>query len=598
VGGVSSPGVNNARSDLVAAADDSRGRHSIDERLQDIDPLSIGKLPLTEQAAAVVDETTVATDLVTQLEYGRYTHEDPVPDWHHSKSFEAMIGAVLLQELEDASDGWLHRTLDADPELAEDLGFEPDDPPSRSAISRAWSNRLADLRSMIETSARQIRQLAAERGSPIGTPYADSASEEPAGSSKRTVNRLIRGKTRDLLDELQTVVLPAFEFDRPDDPVYDDEELLTLEACLGVTGTAANGGAETYGDFVNPDPDLDDPFYEDGPSGETLLEAIKDLSPENIAEMVNRGAARVLTRAKPRLEFETPVMVSIDVTYVAFYGEREELVRVQGAPEDKSYDWCYKFATANVVGDTVHFAAGMLPVGHADYHDSDAYPGEDKSYRVGDVVRRLVDHVTDVCRIQVGRLFADREFYATDVFAALEHRDIFYVIPAPRDDRVTRFIARMDEDVDGNKRVTVKQDHTVHGAVKHSVTNASAETTLVGLPPDEDHDEIQTFATNLDVDDEIGLDRRWTKKQMTRYRRRGGIETAYSKIKEFAPWTTSTEFSIRLFHFGFAVLLYDLWLLVDFLVQTLIDVVEFRTKPRVTAPRFRAFLQREVSALL
>jgi hypothetical protein len=44
--------------------------------------------------------------------------------------------------------------------------------------------------------------------------------------------------------------------------------------------------------------------------------------------------------------------------------------------------------------------------------------------------------------------------------------------------------------------------------------------------------------------------------------------------------------------------LYDLWLLVDFLVQTLIDVVEFRTKPRVTAPRFRGFLRREVSALL
>ncbi len=81
---------------------------------------------------------------------------------------------------------------------------------------------------------------------------------------------------------------------------------------------------------VNPHPSLDDPFYEDGPSGETLLEAIKDLSPTDIAEMVNQGAARVLTRAKPRLEFETPVMLSIDITYVAFYGEREELVRVQG----------------------------------------------------------------------------------------------------------------------------------------------------------------------------------------------------------------------------------------------------------------------------
>ncbi|MFC7021182.1 MULTISPECIES: hypothetical protein [Haloarcula] len=180
----------------------------------------------------------------------------------------------------------------------------------------------------------------------------------------------------------------------------------------------------------------------------------------------------------------------------------------------------------------------------------------------------------------------------------MEQREIFYVIPARRDDRVKRFIARMNEDVDGNKQVTVKHDHAVYGPVKHGGTKSSTETTLVGLPPDEDREEPQVFATNLDVNDEIGLDRRWAKKQINRYSRRGGIETAYSKIKEFAPWTTSTNFSIRLFHFGFAVLLYDLWLLVDFLVQTLIDVVEFRTKPRVTAPRFRAFLRREVSALL
>jgi len=96
-------------------------------------------------------------------------------------------------------------------------------------------------------------------------------------------------------------------------------------------------------------------------------------------------------------------------------------------------------------------------------------------------------------------------------------------------------------------------------------------------------------AAVVNVDDEIGLDRRWATKQMNRYSRRNGIETAYSKIKEFAPWTTSTNFSIRLFHFGFAVLLYDPWLLVDFLVQTLIDVVEFRTKPRMRARGFVHF---------
>ena len=51
---------------------------------------------MTEQAAAVVDETTDAAGLVTQLEYDRYAHRDPVPDWHDAKPVEAMIGALLL----------------------------------------------------------------------------------------------------------------------------------------------------------------------------------------------------------------------------------------------------------------------------------------------------------------------------------------------------------------------------------------------------------------------------------------------------------------------------------------------------------------------
>ncbi len=46
-------------------------------------------------------------------------------------------------------------------------------------------------------------------------------------------------------------------------------------------------------------------------------------SPEEIVEMVNQGVVRILTRAKPCLEFETPVMLSIDVTYLA-YGRPSE----------------------------------------------------------------------------------------------------------------------------------------------------------------------------------------------------------------------------------------------------------------------------------
>jgi IS4 transposase len=189
-------------------------------------------------------------------------------------------------------------------------------------------------------------------------------------------------------------------------------------------------------------------------------------------------------------------------------------------------------------------------------------------------------------------VFADREFYAADVIEALEEREQKYVIPVPKRDRLKQELERMPND-----RVSVKHEYGFYGPVKHGVSNERVETTLVVLPPDEKRDHKQPFATNLEVDDEIGIDRRSAKRRIKRYQNRGGIENAYKKIKEFAAWTTSKEFEVRLFHFGFAVLLYNMWLLVDFLVQVSMEG-EVRSKPRITATRFRGFLDRRVSALL
>ncbi|WP_277556231.1 hypothetical protein [Halobaculum limi] len=44
------------------------------------------------------------------------------------------------------------------------------------------------------------------------------------------------------------------------------------------------------------------------------------------------------------------------------------------------------------------------------------------------------------------------------------------------------------------------------------------------------------------------------------------LSLAYKKIEVFAAWTTNKKFEVILFNFGFAVLLYNMWLLVNFLV--------------------------------
>jgi IS4 transposase len=192
--------------------------------------------------------------------------------------------------------------------------------------------------------------------------------------------------------------------------------------------------------------------------------------------------------------------------------------------------------------------------------------------------------------VKVRCVLADHEFYATDVIAALLARSLKYVIPVPADDRIKRFQQGVEE-------VTVKRGHTLYGPSKHGVTNDPTVTRLVALPPDDSYDDVQVFATNLDVDDEIGLDRRRTKRQIERYNCRSGIENAYKKIKEFGAWTTKMDVGVRLFHFAWAVILYALWLLVDFLMKLSLDL-EYEVGPRLKAGRFRDLFGRRFRELI
>jgi hypothetical protein len=421
---------------------------------------------------------------------------------------------------------------------------------------------------------------------------------------------LLRKKGRQVLNELKTVAIPSMSLPRPDDPVYDDDEVLVLEAFAAIKRKAANDAGIKMGDVKNPDPELDAPFYEDGPSGETLLEPVKDMSVEEIATMMNFALRKTYTRAKPRLQelenddgsrFGVRAKIALDITYVAYYGDRDEMVWLQGAPEDKSYDWCHKFATVVIVGQNTHYVVGVTPLGSTEYADTDAHPGQDNSYYIGDVTRRLLSIANEY--VDVRRVYADKEFFGTDVIHTLEERGLKYVMPAVKD---RHRVGPLCDDFDQLKRgydeerdtpLYVKRDHALHGSVKRSVTNEKVYTNLAVLPPDDDDDvneegSPQPFATNLDVSDEIALDRRLATEEIEAYSDRGAIENAYASIKEAAAWTTSKEFEVRWFHFAFGCVVYNMWLLVDFLAQERIGVIETRKKPRITLSGFWTGLNR------
>ena len=68
-----------------------------------------------------------------------------------------------------------------------------------------------------------------------------------------------------------------------------------------------------------------------------------------------------------------------------------------------------------------------------------------------------------------------------------------------------------------------------------------------------------------------------------RYSRRWQIENEYKSIKgDFLAKTSSKDYRVRLFYFVFAVLLYNIWQLTDFLLKAGVDG-EMDYEPVLTA---------------
>jgi hypothetical protein len=573
---------------------------------------------LEEQVDDIITEETDWVTLAEQLDVGSYQYGDSHPDWTSGTPFRPMFLAYLLSEVEDEALGTLRTRLEDDAELAAALGFDPDDLPSEATFRPCRvTDRFETLQRTVEDAAETIRDVSARRGAPIGFRL-DTTSEDDDGGepSKRTMQRLLRQTSCDVLEELKRVAIPSISLPRSDDAVYDDDELLVLEAFAAIEQLAANNAGEKLGDEKNPNPNLDDPFYEDGPSGETLLEAIKEMDVEQITTVLNYALRKAYTRAKPYIQelenddghrFGVRAKVALDITYVAYYGDREEMKWVQGTPDDKGYDWCHKFATVVIVGENTHYVVGVCPLGSSEWADTDAYAGKDRSYYIGDVARRLLSIADDYVNIRT--VYADREFHAVDVLYTLERKNLKYVIPAAQDQH--RISTLCDEfskrksgyNDEGDTPLYVKSDHAMYGRAKGDTSNTRVTTNVVVLPPDEGDDvhkegSPQPFVTNYDVSDNLAYKRRYATQLIEAYSDRAAIENAYSSIKQAAAWTTSKEFEVRWFHFAFGCLVYNMWLLVDFLVQERISVIETLNEPRITLAQFLGWLQDELITLI
>jgi hypothetical protein len=239
---------------------------------------------------------------------------------------------------------------------------------------------------------------------------------------------------------------------------------------------------------------------------------------------------------------------------------------VSGYVDDGELKHGYTFATITIVGNDVPIILGIEGV----KEHSDWEPAETPADSKADVVGRLLSRAQQY--VDLDEVLLARGFYAKEVRAEINRRDLLYTMAVPK----------YESDYEAIKHIKSKDG--VDAAVNHDVPvgidedgDHTAEYLYVPATSDDAEGKYTVFVTNRDhVDpDEIAH-------VTNSYSRRWDIENQYKSVKAYLPKTSSTDYRVRLFNFTFAALLYNLWRLTDFLVKVGIER-EIRSPPVVTA---------------
>ncbi|NIP70973.1 MAG: hypothetical protein GTO04_17920 [Planctomycetales bacterium] len=271
------------------------------------------------------------------------------------------------------------------------------------------------------------------------------------------------------------------------------------------------------------------------PSGETARQALITNLPGELPELekrINDGLGQLL----PRAFFKRPRRLAVDLHLRPYYGQRQR-TPVRGGKRKAGTKWFWTWATVAVVDRGQRWTIALTHV----------KPGD----KLEDVLARLLDRV-EGAQIPVKMVLVDREFYAANVIALLQSRQIPFLMPAIRRGQL-----------DGSRGPTGTQrffQAGMQGFFEHQWTargksNRQRVNVQIACVPRKADDRRKTplvFAFD-------GLSSRPLLWYRETYRKRFGIETSYRQLGQGLGQTTSKSPAWRMMLVGVALLMRNLW---------------------------------------
>jgi hypothetical protein len=484
-----------------------------------------------------LDDGITLSEAIQRVDGPFETLQDYYPNWHPAPySFEGILKLFYYREIT----GHSYRELAEYPELADSFGLTRI--PDESVLSRAWRQRFdAGVREFITTGAhyvvKEIHDL--DLGVPAVRPKAevvdqrrDSDDVTESEASKSFSDEQIYRTTRLARDH----GFDDFDSGRAENASYADSQFFELQTFMGMVGCGTPQGANRFQYRHGLD---------SGPHGDTHLRAVKQFEPEALIQGFDAATDRLLSVIESEASFRRPVTAAIDITTIPYYGDVEGMPMVSGT---KNTDVrAFKFATLSIIGQNIPLVLGVEPIRESSEWDRNP---PNKIHRV---VRSLVKQAQE--HVPIETVLCDREFDSQQVYQTLSNLGVNYLIPKRINSTEQDIIQTMETD---GEAVAVETASVHVEAGNHQMRFLYVPSTK--------GDGTAAFATNL----RVGPDEAET--VCRRYSRRWQIENEYKSIKnDFLAKTSSKDYRVRLFYFVFAVLLYNIWRLTDFLLKADVD---------------------------
>jgi len=477
------------------------------------------------------------TDLITALEnidHSIDSIEDGYPAWHPAPlSFRAMVLSFVFMEITGDSYAVFTRRLTRQPEVATIFGFSR--VPDESAFSRAWRNRFDDaVQEYVQTGAHFVVKEVHDFDIPAPEvrPKAEIVDETPVEEDSAEDESFSQDEIVQTARLARKHGFGYFESDRAANASYEDTQFFELQTFMGMVGCGTVQGAARFQYRRGED---------HGPHGDTHLRAVKQFSPEELVDGFNDTTNRLLSVIASEASFRRPVTAAIDITTIPYYGEVEEMPMVSGTKDRGGR--AFKFATLSIIGRNIPLVLAVEPVRESSLWD------DNPSNQIHRVVRRLVRRAKE--HVPIETVLCDREFDSMRVFQTLQNHNVNYLIPKRITSTERDAIDQMEAD---GQKVAVE-------TASVNVESGSHELRFLYVPSTSGEG-TAVFATNLAVGPEEA------ETFCRRYSRRWQIENEYKSIKgDFLAKTSSKDYRVRLFYFVFAVLLYNIWRLTDFLLK-------------------------------